>query len=203
MNNTGSAQGSVTDKEAKEQLKLQLAQYVEQQPASKQAFHRWMKGLEVASLVIVTAVFILAMYVSINWTNVPTQAIPTAWFAFVGSFTITIVLVGLHAAILRAFPPIVGLQAAMVRASSPIKVPGKQSKFVTGRKAVGQGWELVVLGVVVGAFWGLIAYATWTVNWAMLTPLIAILGVVMGVGIAISILFTMVYTTFQKIFKSR
>jgi hypothetical protein len=199
MNNTGSVQGSVTDKEAKEQLKLQLAQYVEQQPASKQAFHRWMKGLEVASLVIVAAVFILAMYVSINWTNVPTQAIHTAWFAFVESFTLTIVLVGLHAAILRAFPPIVGPQAAMVRASSPIKVPGKQSKFVTGRKAVGQGWGLVVLGVVVGAFWGLIAYATWTVNWAMLKPLISILAIVFCVGLV----FSLIYTTIQKISKSR
>ena len=199
MNNTGNVQESLTAKEAREQHELQLAQYVAQQPASKQAFHRWMKGLEVASLVIFAAVFILAMVVSINWTNVPPQAIPTAWFAFVGSFTLTIVLVGLHAVILGAFPPVVGLQAAMLRASSPIKVPGKQSKFVTGRKAMGQGWGLVVLGLIVGAFFAVFAWSAWTVNWVILTPMITVLGVLMGVGIAVSILFTM----FQKIFKSR
>ena len=203
MNQTATIQGVGTKKEAREQLKLQLAQYLEQQPASKQAFHRWMKALEVASLVSVTAVFILAMYVSINWTSVPGTAIATAWFAFPGSFSLTVLLLGLHTVILKAFPPVVGLHTVALQASSPIKVPGKQSKFVTGRAAVGRGWGLVVLGVVVGAFWGLFAYSVWTLNMALLEPLIRILGTVMGVGIAISILFMMVYTVIQKISKSR
>jgi hypothetical protein len=50
------------------------------------------------------------------------------------------------------------------------------------------------------------AYATWTLNWAMLKPLISILGITFGYGIAISILYSMIYKTFksfQKIFKAR
>jgi hypothetical protein len=110
MNSTVSIEGAGTKKEAKEQLKLQLAQYMAEQPESMQEFHRLMKDMEIASLVIVAALFILAMVVSIDWTSVPPQAIPTAWFAFVGSFSLTILLVGLHAIILRAFPPVGGLQ---------------------------------------------------------------------------------------------
>ena len=203
MNNTGNVQESLTAKEAREQHELQLAQYVAQQPASKQAFHRWMKGLEVASLVIFAAVFILALYLSINWTNVPTQAIPTAWFAFVGSFSLTMVLVGLHAAILRVFPPIGGLPFSMVRAYNPIKVPVKQAKFVTGGEAVNKGWGTVVLGVVAGAFWAVFAYAAWTVNMAILTPLITILAVILGIGIAVSILYSILRSVFRSISRSQ
>jgi hypothetical protein len=198
MNSTVSIQGVGTKKEAKEQLKLQLAQYVAEQPESRQTSHRLMKDLEVASLVIVGALFILAMYVSIDWMSVPPQAIPTAWFAFAGSFSLTIVLVGLHAVILRAFPPAGGLQYSMVHGYSPIRVPGKQSKFVTGREAVIKGWAVVVMGVVVAAFWAVFAYASWTMNMAILTPMIAILATVLGIGIAVSI----VYSIFRSIFRS-
>ena len=198
MNSTASIQGVGTKKEAKEQLKLQLAQYVAEQPESRQAFHRLMKNLEIASLGFVAALFILAMYVSIDWRSVPTQAIPTAWFAFVGSFSLTIVLVGLHAIILRVFPPVGGLQYSMVHGYSPIRVPGKQSKFVTGREAVIKGWGVVVMGLIAGAFWAVFGYASWTINMAILTPMITILATVLGVGIAISI----VYSIFTSIFRA-
>jgi hypothetical protein len=198
MNSTVSIQGVGTKKEAREQLKLQLAQYVAEQPESRRAFDRWMKGLEVASLGLVAALFLLAMVVSIGWTNVPLQAIPTAWFAFVGSFSLTIVLVGLHAIILRAFPPVGGLQYSMVHGYSPMRVPGKQSKFVTGREAVIKGWGVVVMGVLAGAFWAVFGYASWTINMAILTPMITILAYVLGIGIAFSI----VYSIFSSIFRS-
>jgi len=185
MNQTASVQGFGTKKEAREQLKQQLAQYVGQQPESTQVFHRWMTRLEMASLAVVAAVFVLAMYLSINWATVPTKTIPTAWFAFPVSFALTMVLVGLHAAILRAFPPVV--------------LPGKVQKFVTGSGAMWAGLGSILTGLAVASFWGLFAYSVWTLNLAMLEPLIGILGVVMGVGIVIS----MLVTTFQKIFKSR
>jgi hypothetical protein len=202
MNNTASLKGIGTKKEAKEQLKLQLAQYVAEQPESRQTVHRWMKDLEVASLVIVAALFILAMVVSIDWTNVPPQAIPTAWFAFVGSFSLTIMLVGLHAVILRAFPPVGGLQYSMVHGYSPIRVPGKQSKFVTGREAVIKGWGVVVMGVVAGAFWVVFAYASWTINTAILAPMITILATMLGIGIAFSIVFSIFRSVFRSISRS-
>ncbi len=198
MNSTVSIKEIGTKKEAKEQLKQQLAQYMAQQPESRQAFHRWMKDLEVASLGFVAALFILAMYVSINWTNVPPQAVPTAWFAFVGSFSLTIGLVGLHAIILRAFPPVGGLQYSMVRGYSLIRVPRKQSRFVTGREAVIKGWGVVAMGMIAGAFWAVFAYASWTVNMAILTPMITFLAYVLGIGIAFSI----VYSIFCSIVRS-
>ena len=198
MNSTASVKEIGTKKEVREQLKLQLAEYMALQPESRQAFHKWMKDLEVASLGFVAALFILAMYVSINWTNVPPQAVPTAWFAFVGSFSLTIGLVGLHAIILRAFPPVGGLQYSMVRGYSLIRVPRKQSRFVTGREAVIKGWGVVAMGMIAGAFWAVFAYASWTVNMAILTPMITFLAYVLGIGIAFSI----VYSIFCSIVRS-
>jgi hypothetical protein len=148
-------------------------------------FHRWMKRLEVASVGIIVAAFIIAMYVSINSKSVPWTAIPIAWFFFVASATPAMVLVGLHAVILRAFPPIV--------------LPGKKQRFVTGREAVWPGWSLILGGLGVAAFWGLFAYSVWTLNLAMLEPLVGILGVVIGVGVAVSVL----YSLYRAISRSR
>jgi hypothetical protein len=203
MISTASVQEVGSKKAAREQLKLQLAQYVAEQPESMRMFHRLMKDLEIASLVIVAALFILALYVSIDWTSVPPQAIPTAWFAFVGSFSLTILLVGLHAIILRAFPPVGGLQYSMVHGYSPVRVPGKQSKFVTGREAVIKGWGVVVMGLVVGAFWAVFGYAAWTMNMAILTPMITILATALGIGIAVSIVYSIFTSIFRSISRSR
>jgi hypothetical protein len=198
MISTASVQEVGSKKAAREQLKLQLAQYVAEQPESRQAFHKLMKGLEIASLGFVMALFVIALYVSIDWTSVPPQAIPAAWFTFVASFSLTILLVGLHAIILRAFPPVGGLQYSLAHGYSPIRVPGRQTNFVTGREAVLKGWGLVVMGVVAGAFWTVFAYAAWTVNMVVLAPMITILATVLGIGIAASI----VISIFQAIFKS-
>lgn len=188
MNKTVSVQEIETKKEAKEQLELQLAQYLEPQPESTQVFHKWMKRLEVASLVLIAATFILAMYVSINWTAVQKTFIPIAWFIFAASVTPTMVLIGIHSIILRAFPPIV--------------LPGKMQKFVTGSGAMWSGWGFILGGLAVAAFWGLFAYSVWTLNLAMLKPLITILAVVLGVGIAVSIVFSIVYSIFRSVFRS-
>ncbi len=86
MITTKQMEGAVTKQEAIEQLKRQIAQYMEQQPASSRLFHKWMKGLEVASLVFVAAVFILALYVSINWPLVPVKAIPPPGWRSLAAF---------------------------------------------------------------------------------------------------------------------
>ena len=139
---TTNVQEFATGKEAREHLKLQLAQYLEQQPESTQSLHRWMKRLEAASVGIIAAAFIVALYVSVAWKSVPPMVIPIAWFFFAASAAPAMVLVGLHAVILRAFPPIVW--------------PGKPPKFVTGSGAVWTGSAFILLALVVappsGAF---------------------------------------------------
>jgi len=185
MNNPVSLNSSTALPETKAQLRLQIEQYVKQLSETKQAFHKWMKFLEVVGFGLILAAFILAMYVSIAWESVNPLIIPIAWFAFVASACPLLMLIGLHAVILKVFPPVTWT--------------GKMQKFIAGSEAVRPGWGFVVLGLALLAFWGFFAYATWTQNWALLTPLITFLGVVMGVGMAISILYSM----FQKIIKSR
>lgn len=188
MNETSNVQ-KLSDKEARQQLKLQLAQYLEQQSASKQAFHKWMKRLEAVSMGVILAAFLVALYFSIAWKSVNPLIIPIAWFAFAASGSLLIVLNGLHTAVLRVLLPGILL--------------GNKQKFVTGSGAMWIGLAFILGGLVYAAFWGLFAYATWTVNFEILRPLIGFLGVVMGVGIAVSILFKMFSTLFQKLSKFR
>jgi len=93
---------------------------------------------------------------------------------------LTMILLGLDAIILQAFPPVLW--------------PGKPPAFVTGSGAVWRGWAFIVGGLVAAALWGFFAYATWTQNWAMLRPLINVLGVVMTIAI--------LYSIFKKVTKA-
>jgi len=183
--NATNIQSFPTKKEIRQQLKQQIADYLAAQPESMQKFHRWMKVLDTAGVALIAAAFILAMYVSINWTAVQQPFIPVAWFLFAASVTPTMILVGIQAIVLRAFPPVL--------------MPGKTQAFVTGSKAIWYGVGIILVSLITAAFWGLFAYATWTHNFAMLAPLIRILGTVMGYGIVASILLGMA----QKIIKSR
>jgi hypothetical protein len=130
-----------------------------------------MKILEVAALALVSGYLAWAIYVSINW-SVP-QRIVAVWFAFPVSVVVLLVLVGVHAAGLRAFLPII--------------VPGGPQEFVTGSKAVGMGLGFAAMLLLVGAFWGTFAWGVWTANWAILEPLAHILGVVVGVGVVVAV----------------
>jgi hypothetical protein len=84
MNNTASVLGFGTKEETKTQLKLQLAQYLENKPESTRAFHKWMRRLEVAGLVLIAITFAVALYFSIIWKSVNPNVIAIAWFAFAG-----------------------------------------------------------------------------------------------------------------------
>ena len=141
MNQTTNVQKIATRKEAEEHIKLQLSQYLGQQPESTQSLHKWMKRLETACLGIIVAAFIAAMYVSVTWKSVNPITIPIAWFIFAASITPAMTFVGLDAIILRAFPPVVW--------------PGKQPKFVTGSSAVWTGWAFILLALIIAAFWGI------------------------------------------------
>jgi hypothetical protein len=153
--------------EAKLDNKAQLAQHLARQPQSRQAFDRLMKVLEVTGLALVAGHLAWAIYVSANW-SVP-QKIVAVWFALPVSVVAVMILVGVHAAGLRAFLPIV--------------LPGGPQDVVTGSKAVGMGAGFAVISLIVGAFWGTFAWGMWTTNWAILEPLTHIIGVVVGVGV--------------------
>jgi hypothetical protein len=185
MNATVNAKEIKTNKEVREYLQLQIAQYVEQQPESKQAFHKWMKRLEAVGVGVILVAFSTALYISIAWKSVDPIVIPIAWFGFAASASPLFMLVGLHTIVLKAFPPIV--------------LPGSKQKFVTGGGAVWPGWGYVVLALALVAFWGFFAYAVATQNWALLTPLIGFLGIAMSVMIVVG----MLLATIQKLTKSR
>jgi len=169
----------------KQAFKAQLAQYVVQQPESKQALHKWMKVLETASLTIIAGAFTVAIYLSINWTEVPQMAIPTAWLAFPVSAVPLMILIGVHAIVLRAF--------------FPVFLPGQKTQFVTGSKAVWSGWGLIVVALLVAGFWGLFAWAVWSNHIEWVLNLTRILGIGMGVLIPVKVILSLA----QKLFRFR
>ena len=158
--------------EAKPDGKAQLAQYLAEQPQSRRTFDKVMKVLELGALALVAGYLAWAIYVSINWSV--QREIAAVWFAFPVSMVVLLVFVGIHAAGLKAFPPVI--------------VPGGPQEFVTGSKAVDMGLGLAVTILIVGAFWGAFAYGIWTENWAMLIPLVEVVAAVVGVGAIIALI---------------
>jgi hypothetical protein len=158
--------------EDKPDAKEQMARYLEQQSGSVRKFDRVMKVLELGGLALVAGYLAWAIYVSINWSV--QREIAAVWIAFPVSVVVLLVLVGIHAAGLGAFPPVI--------------VPGGPQEFVTGSKAVDMGLGLAVTILIVGAFWGAFAYGIWTENWAILKPLTQVVGVVVGVGAVIALI---------------
>jgi hypothetical protein len=196
MKSTTSIQNSETDKPSSEQLKAQLASHLEGQPENIRAFHRTMNVLEAISFGIMIIIFIIALVVSFMWKTIPAEAIPTAWFLLPVSAAISTLLLAVHTLVLKASPP---SSLTVFRSGTPIRLPGKPNGFLTGKAAEIRGWGFLLVALVVGVFFAIFAWAAWTVNWVVLTPMITILGVLLGVGIAVSILFNIA----QKIFKTR
>ena len=147
MENRASLQQAMGAAKGTTNLRTPLDGYMEQQPESMQAFHRWMERLEVASLGIGIAAFIAAVVITINHVNrVPGNAIWAVWFIVPACFISPLgFLLGLHTAILRACPP--------------IRMNVERKAFLTGLPAVGLGWTLMVGSLVVAAYWGMGAYA--------------------------------------------
>lgn len=175
-------QGAGTANEAKPDHRAQLAEHLAQQPKSRQTFDKLMRTLEMVGLALVTGYLAWAIYVSFNWT-VP-QRIGAVWFALPVCVVALMILVGVHAVGVRAFFPII--------------VPSSSLPFVTGSKAVSMGVGFAATLLLVGAFWGAFAWGVWTANWAILEPLIHILGVVIGVGVVAAI----VSDLYKRFFRS-
>jgi hypothetical protein len=182
---TTNVQKFATDKEARKHTKAQLADYLAQAPEATRSAHTWMKRVDIAGLGIVIAAFAVALYGSFTWASANPAMIPVAWFAFATSLSLMVVLFGLHAILIRAYPPVV--------------LPGKALKFVSGSGAVWTGAASIVGGLIMAALWIAFAYSTATFNLAMIVPLVNILGVVMSIAIVGSI----IYSIYQKATQSR
>lgn len=178
---TTATQKLSTDKKARENLKAQLADYLSHQPDSTLSVHKWMKLVDVAGLGLVIAAFAYALYGSFAWANVNPAMIPIAWFGFAACFSLMATLVGLHAILIRAFPPVI--------------LPGKPQKFISGSAAVWTGVASIIGGLFMAGIWIGFAYSTATFNLAMIVPLINALGIVVSIGIVVSVVFAM----YQKI----
>jgi hypothetical protein len=163
--------------------RAQLAQYLAEQPQSRRTFDKVMKVLELGALALMAGYLAWAIYVSINWSV--QREIVAVWFAFPVSVVVLLVLVGVHAAGLGAFPPIAPLSSMQA--------------FVTGSKAVGTGVGFAITVCLAAGFWGAFAWSIWTENWAILEPLMHVLGVVLGVGIV----FAIVSDLCKRFFRSR
>ena len=173
----------------RQEFKTQLAEYAAQQPASKQTFHKWMKVAEMAGLAIIPAWFAVAMYVSINHTAVPGTTIAAAWFAFPVSFVPLMILVGLHTVILRATVPSV--------------LPGKSQKLVTGSRAVWSGWGQIAIALAVGAFWGILAWAAWSFDMALIEVYTRIIGTGLAIIIPAAIILGLISGLYKQFMRSR
>ncbi len=185
MTQTTNVQKLATDKEAREHLKAQLAEYLAQASESTRSAHKWMKRVDVAGLGIVIAAFAVALYGSFAWPSVNPSMIPVAWFGFATCLSLMTMLIGLHAILIRAFPPVI--------------LPGKPQKFVSGSGAVWTGAASIMGGLILAALWIAFAYSTATFNLAMIAPLTNALGIIVGIGIVLSIVFAI----YQKVPQSR
>ncbi|MBN1661405.1 MAG: hypothetical protein JXA93_23640 [Anaerolineae bacterium] len=175
--------------ESRQETRVRFAEYMAQQPTWKQAFHKWVKVLEAASLALIAGWLTLALYVSIQHTAVAGTTITAAWFSFPVSAVPLIILMGLHTAVLRA--------------SVPSLLPGKSPRFATGSRAVWSGWGIVVVALVAGAFWGTLAWAVWSFDAAMIGSYISIVGNMMGIVIGASILLGLVSGVCKQLLRPR
>ncbi len=189
--------------EPRHDIRAQLAEYVAQQPASKQSFHKWMRFVEWVSLALPAAVFAIALYLSITWKIVSAQTIAAAWLCFPLSFTPLLILIGLHTIGLQAWPPTTFLGKTMRVYFPLLRAPSRTQPLRTGQPAVVWGWGAIAVALITGAFWGVFAWAAWTVNLAMLTPLITLLGYALGIAIAGSILFAIFSDIYRRTTRSR
>ena len=179
MKPTTHVQKFATEKETREHLKTQLDQYLGHQPQSTRSLHKWMKRLEILGVGLIVAALVAALYVSMVWKSVDPIVIPIAWFIFAASAAPAMIFLGLDSITLKAFPPVVW--------------PGKPRKFVTGTSAVWAGWAFILLALILAAFWGYFAYAVGTLNYALIIPLITILGVALGIVMTVSIVYKLIH----------
>jgi hypothetical protein len=196
-----SLHNEATDNISSQKLKTQLASYLEEQPENIRSFHRVFKVLESIALSIMIIIFITALVFSFMWKTIPAGTISAAWFLLPVSAAGLMLLIAGHSLSLHAYPP--SSLYSIYQGGSPARLFGKYQQFVTGKAADTQALILILVALIVGVFFAFFAWASWTVNWTILTPMINISGVAMGIVIAIGIVSGMITKTYQKLSKSR
>jgi hypothetical protein len=194
-------QNGATHNISSQQLKTQLASYLEEQPENIRSLHRVMKILESITLGIIILIFITALVLSFMWKTIPAGAIPAVWFLLPTSVAGLMLLIAMHSLSLHAYPP--SSLYSLYQGGSPARLFGKYQQFVTGKAADTQALILILVALLVGAFFAIFAWASWTVNWAVLTPMINISGAALGIVISVGIVGGMILKTYQKLSKSR
>src|SRR3989337_2826235 len=127
METTRGAQQAVSTTQAGNDARAQYAQYLEQEPESRLALHRWMKRLQAASVGLAVGIFVKALFASINWTQAPLE-ISFWWMCFALCGVPLTIFFGLDIIVLRA-------------AVFPMRmISGRQQRVaVTGLPAVAMG----------------------------------------------------------------
>jgi hypothetical protein len=146
-------------------------------------------------------IFIAALVLSFMWKTIPAGAIPAVWFLLPTSVAGLMLLIAMHSLSLHAYPP--SSLYSLYQGGSPARLFGKYQQFVTGKAADTQALILILVALIVGAFFAIFAWASWTVNWAILTPMINISGAALGIVISVGIVGGMILKTYQKLSKSR
>jgi hypothetical protein len=156
---------------SKEEMVDRLARHLEQQPQSVQASDKLLKRLEVASLILPVAALVAAVVLIATSSASLSKSIPAAVFGVWGCLAPCIFLIGLHSAVIQAFPPVRYLMAAQT------KSPG----FFAGSTAVGMGVFIMAAALVFAACCAMGGYAFFNPNILnILIPVIIVFSVGSG-----------------------
>lgn len=154
---------------------------VDAESESKQTFHHWMKRFQAATLGLVVGIFVMALWVSINWKQATPFEVAFWWMCFALSGLPLTIFVGLD---------IIFAQGAVIPAqwgAGP-----KRMITVTGRKAVLTGLGIIVAALAWGVFVLALMVATFSLNWDLLRVTISIFGTLLGVVIVLKIISSLI-----------
>ncbi len=143
---------------------------------AQQTFHHWMKRFQAATLGLAIGIFVMALWVSINWKQVAPFEIAFWWMAFALSGLPLTICVGLDIIFVR------GVVIPVQWGNGP-----KRMVTVTGRKAILAGLGVIAVAVAWGGFVLALMAATLANNWDMLRVTINVFSVLLGVVIVLKI----------------
>lgn len=148
---------------------------------SKQTFHHWMKRGQAATLGLAAGIFVMALWVSINWKQVAPIEIAFWWMCFALSGLPLTIFVGLD--IIFARGAVIPIQWG----AGP-----KRLITVTGRQAVLTGLGVIAVALAWGGFVLALMAATLSFNWELLRMMISVFSVMLGVLIVLKIFSSLV-----------
>ncbi len=160
---------------------LNVRPVVDPESESKQTFHHWMKRCQAATLGLVVGIFVMALWVSINWKQVAPFEVAFWWMFFALSGIPLTIFVGLD---------VIFVQGAVI----PVQWGNgpKRMVTVTGRKAVLTGLGVIAVALAWGGFVLALMAATLSNNWDMLRVTINVFSVMLGVVIVLKIFSSLV-----------